>query len=417
MNSREADLPLNISSLKILFVLLTPIPYPGAAWNRIEYFANHMKNLNFKISIAGAFSLKTIDQAGSTELNGIRISNFVPIIMTAGLLSNLFNILSSFIFGFVILLLTRPDIVVMSVPASGNSLGFYSIAQLFRCKIITDYRDEWEDFLYNLSSSRLSKIFFKIMKDIMTRCYCKSNVVLAVTQPFADSLSRRGVERVKIVPNGADLTMFCPKDKILSRKQLGLPENDFIIIFSGHVGGYYRLDIVMRALKQVVTYHNPNTRLIIAGRGYSIPSILSLADELGIREKVVYLGKIMDKERLVEALCSADVGIIPYDSNPLWRNSLPVKSLEYLACGLPLLATAYIDSVIGRIIIENDLGVVTKSDDIDAASQAINRMQLDQQFRINAGKRGVVIINKSYDRHKIAIEFSQIVSDCIGGKK
>jgi glycosyltransferase involved in cell wall biosynthesis len=404
-------------SLKVLFVLLTPLPYPGAAWNRIEFFARYLRSLNIKTNIAGAFSLKTVDQAGSTNLDGITINNLVPIIMTTNLLSHIFNTVSSFVAGFIVFLLIRPTVVVVSVPASGNTLGFYFFARLFRCIIITDYRDEWEDFLLNLPNSRVSKIFMKMVKDSMTKCYRKSDVVLAVTEPFVDSLKLRGIRGAIIVPNGADLEVFRPKDKILSRRNMTLPETDFIVVFSGHIGGYYRLDIVLEALEQVIHCHGLNARLIIAGRGYAVQSILNLAEELGIRDKVYYLGKIMNKEKLVEAICSADTGIVPYDSNPLWKNSLPVKSLEYLACGIPIIATAYEDSLIGRMVNVNGLGIVTKSESVESLAQAIVRMHDDTQFRIAAGKRGHTIVEKDYNRHHIGSEFSRIVIDCVDAKK
>jgi glycosyltransferase involved in cell wall biosynthesis len=400
-----------MNDIQVLFVLLMPLPHPGAAWTRIEFFAEYLKNLGYNVTIAGAFSVRTLDMAGSVKWNGISIHNMIPAIEMNNFFSHLFNILSSLIVSIFLFIRVRPRLVVISVPSSGNVIGCYIAAKLFRCKIITDYRDQWEDLVYQLSKSKLSRVFLKTMKSITTKYYCKSDAVIAVTEPFANSLKARGVKKVKVIPNGADLTVFRRRDKTLCRQKIGISRDDFVLIFSGYIGGYYRVDILLRSLKQAINYNNQNIKLLIVGRGDGLQSVLELVDILGLKGNVLYLGKIIEKEKLVDTLGAADIGIIPYDSNPLWRDTLPVKSLEYFACGLPVIATAYDDSLIGRIIIDNRVGLVTKSEDIGCLCDAIMRLKTDLYMRNSSGERALSLVSRSYDRHKLGLEFYRMVSD------
>jgi glycosyltransferase involved in cell wall biosynthesis len=413
MNSAEIPNsvhPTKSSRSRVLFILLSSLPSASADWARIGFFASYLKGLGTDVVIAGAFSAKTIDQAGVTVWNGIKIYNLIPVIILRNIIPQILNIICSIPVSLFLILITRPNVIIVSVPSSGNPLGCYIIARLFRCKIITDYRDEWEDYTYSLSQSKLARTFLNIIKNTMTKCYRSSDTVITPTEPFARSLKNRGIEDVKVIRNGADITIFRPKDRIQSRSKMGVSNNEFVLIYSGYIGGYYRLDILLHALKQIIEKYDSNVKLIIAGRGISLQYVLNLAHDLGLQDKVVYIGKIVNKEDLVDALCAADAGIIPYNSNKLWRNSLPVKSLEYLACGLPVIATAYKDSLLGKMIIENELGLVANPEDVDSLCEAINTVKIRKDLRVNASARALSIIHQDYDRNKLALEFYSTVS-------
>jgi len=51
-----------------------------------------------------------------------------------------------------------------------------------------------------------------------------------------------------------------------------------------------------------------------------------------------YFGKLPQAE-LPEVYSSCDVALVPYRDTPFNRSSFPLKTLEYLAAGLPVVAT------------------------------------------------------------------------------
>jgi glycosyltransferase involved in cell wall biosynthesis len=396
---------------RILFILSITLPYPSAAWTRIEFLANYLKKYNYDVRIAGAFSVKTILNAGYIEVNRIKIYNVIPVIILPNLIALCFNILSSLVVGFILCLIIRPKLMIISLPSSGlvDAMGFFIISRIFRTKVITDYRDEWEDYFHHISKGEANKKFLSMTKSVMTRYYRNSSAVSTVTEAVANSLMKRGIEQVEIIPNGADAEVFKPQKKLICRNNIGIQSDCFALIYTGYIGSYYRLDILIYALKQVITKYNAKTILLIAGQGSGLKSLLKLADHEGIRKNVIYLGKIINKSELVNALCASDIGIIPHDSKPLSRNALPVKSLEYLACGLPLVAAAYEDSLLGRLIVENKLGLVAEPDNVDSMFEAIKRMDKDATFRIEVSVRGPLFIRQKYDRNKIATAFHSLI--------
>ncbi len=347
----------------------------------------------------------TIRKAGSIKMNGIRLLNITPTVMMANTISLFLNAISSLFSCFIPFTIIRPDIVIISVPVGETALGPFLVTKLFRTKrVIVDYRDEWEDYAIKMANSRMYKKACQFLKGIMTKFYSKIYFVMATTGPIAAGLSLRGLQNVKIVTNGVDTRIFKPYEKGYLRNKIGVNKSDFILVYSGIFGGYYRMDVVIDALEKIIEKKNNMKLLMIGQGGVEIEKILNLAKKKGLERNVLYLGAKSDKMEIAEILSASDVGIIPYDSNTLWKNTLPVKSLEYLACGLPVIATTYSDSVLGKLICENQVGMITDPENIESLVVTIEKMYDDTLFLKTAAKRALSIIQDHFDRNKITEE-------------
>lgn len=99
--------------------------------------------------------------------------------------------------------------------------------------------------MINTNTSKIHRVVCNTIKNLMTWIYAKSDLTIAVSPLFAKNLYLRGVKNVKVVPNGADANIFVPYNKRSARRKLGLSEDDFIIVYNGLVGVYYKLDFVI----------------------------------------------------------------------------------------------------------------------------------------------------------------------------
>jgi len=174
--------------LKILFILHYPNPFPGGGWTRISFLAKFLKDRGHDVSINGAFSLKTLNKFGINNWNGLKLYNITPIMMISNTLSSILNILSSILTSFFLVILNRPNVIVISVPRGETAIGSCLIALAFRKKVIIDYRDEWEDYQINISKTRISRFFYKSLKKQMTKFYKKSNHVITTTEHMMHNL-------------------------------------------------------------------------------------------------------------------------------------------------------------------------------------------------------------------------------------
>ena len=383
--------------MKVLFVLGFPNPFPGAGWTRIGFFAKDWSNKGNAIEVLGAFSYKSFYKKGVRKMSNINIFN---IIFNMGLthpLIFILNAITSFTGSILFLVSRKPDVAIVSVPIGDVGLGALMACKQTRTRCIVDYRDEWEDYAMSLATSRVGRFFYSAVKKLLTIIYAKSQLVTTVTPNFVDSLKSRGVVNVRLVPNGADVRVFKP---LTSKKK----NRVFTLFYSGGIGYYYRLDVVVKALKRLVDNGLRNVKLVIAGEG-EVQKILDLALELDISDNIDYKGSISDKAELVRLINESDVGLIPYDDNPLWKNSLPAKFFEYCACGIPVIATAYEDSLLAEFIRKYEIGVTSPPLDEEKLAEAIYQIYENECFREAAGKRARTLIEEKFDGNKIAEEF------------
>lgn len=343
-------------------------------------------------------------KGGLGKWKGITLINIIPIIMMGNIFSFIFNFISSTLLTILIIIFTRPTIIVISVPPGESSFGSYIAAKLFRNKVVFDYRDEWEDYVLGSTMSSLYKTLYEGLKIQMTKCYLNSDLMITVTEALANSLSLRGIRRVKIISNGADSNVFKPYNKDISRNKIGIQKNVFVFVYIGVIGLYYKLDVVLKAYKKTVT-DTDNTKLLLVGVGPDIDAVLQLAKEINLQDRIIYLGPKDDRIELAQILSASDVGIVPFDANPLWKHALPSKCMEYFACGLPVVATVYNDSVLGKLIQENNIGLICDPEDTDGLANIMSAISKDSFFVRDAGKRAVSLIRERYDRNNLAKEF------------
>lgn len=393
--------------MKIAFVM--GYPFVGAAWTRIGYFASYFSKRVHQTVILSSITPTSLRRK-RIKVDGTTVFNRLPAILLSHPLITWFNATLSFMFSLPFILALNPDVMVLSVPPGETAFGVFLSCKLLRKKVVFDYRDEWEDFAIGKTGSKMSKIAYRFLKKLMTLLYVKSRFVVTETPAHARALRERGIQKTYLVPNGADLTVFHPADKPNLRARLGFQEDDFIILYSGRVEGYYRLDVVVNALSIFKRGNNArNVKLAIVGEGAVLSDLLNLAERLGEAESVVYLGLKNQRRELVELTACADVGVVPYDDNPLWKNTCPAKFFEYCACGVPVVATTFKDSVLAKLINNHNVGLVADPLNAKDLANAVEKLYYMMKFRQMAGQRARKLVETHFDRARSADRLLKLI--------
>jgi glycosyltransferase involved in cell wall biosynthesis len=388
-----------------LFFLGFPNPFHGAAWSRIGFFAENWSGKGHSIEVLGTFGYKTLHKRGIRRICDINISNLIfgiglnhPLVFTL-------NGFAAFVVSTLFLLIRKPNAAIASVPPGDAGLGTLMACRLTRTKCVVDYRDEWEDYAISFINRKVGKIFYSFVRKLAARLYARSQLVVAVTPNFATSLKARGITDVRLVWNGADTKIFRPSKN--ERK-----DQAFTLFYMGSVGAYYRLDKAIQSIRILVDKGAMNVKLVIAGSG-EVQKLLNLASKLGVSDNIKYEGVINDKARLANRAAGAYLGLIPYDNNPLWKNSIPAKFFEYCACGIPVTATVYEDSLLAALIREHGIGTTSPPMDEEKLAEAIYRIYHDSPFRETAGRKARALVEKEFDRAKIAEHFLKLIETVI----
>ncbi|HUR28638.1 MAG TPA: glycosyltransferase family 4 protein [Planctomycetota bacterium] len=152
-----------------------------------------------------------------------------------------------------------------------------------------------------------------------------------------DDLARRyaiRADQFEVIPNGVDLERFRPlphAEREAWRCALGAADSDIAFLFLGKGFARKGLERGLRAF-QLLAAREPRARLWVVGRDSGASWYEALSRELGLAERVRFLGERNDPERCFAA-CDAHF-------LPTWYDSFAFTVLEALACGVPVITTA-----------------------------------------------------------------------------
>lgn len=178
--------------------------------------------------------------------------------------------------------------------------------------------------------------------------------------------------------------VFQPQVRDECRKELGLPENAFVI---GHVGYFLPLKNQSYLVDIFVEYHkiDPQSCMLLVGDGPEIEEIQHKVFDYNLADAVIFIGQRNDVERLYNAM---DIFIFP----SLWEG-LPLTLVEAQASGLPCIVSANVtrDVACTETVIYKDL-----SDGIESWAETIKKLKSDTTLR-NSNSIADSLKNKCFD--------------------
>ncbi|MFN2333616.1 MAG: glycosyltransferase [Wenzhouxiangellaceae bacterium] len=174
------------------------------------------------------------------------------------------------------------------------------------------------------------KLLFRLLNHRYDRVVAPSQAILN------QLVNREGVDRLKTrcLPNGVDCERFRPlpgDQRVAARIRFGLPPQAYLIGCAARLVPVKRHEDLIAGFARIARSH-PDAHLVLAGDGVLQPTLRQQVEQLGLGERVFFLGERHGMERLLPlldafALASSTEGM----SNAI---------LEAMACGLPVVATA-----------------------------------------------------------------------------
>lgn len=189
----------------------------------------------------------------------------------------------------------------------------------------------------------------RLMDRWLPRC---ADAVVALSEDVADHLVRAGASagNVSVVPPGLDPVAF-------GRLERGLRGPR--VVFTGNLDEYQNLDFLMTAWRQVEA-HLPRAELRIVTHARGAALARGRARSRGTRVVFVEVDSFAE---VLDELAHARVGVSPRAS---W-SGFPIKTLNYMAAGLPTIAAA--GSAKG--VEDGETGWVVDDGDVDGFAAAM----------------------------------------------
>ena len=176
------------------------------------------------------------------------------------------------------------------------------------------------------------------------------DAIIAVSQTIRDRcVQRYGVPegRVAVFPNGVDHDVFFPKDRVLARQGLGLPQDRPMVAFVGH---FVERKGPLRVLEAIKS--RPEIAAVFLGTGPMIPA----------GPQVLFSG-VVPHDQVSNWLNAADVFVLP----TLAEGSSNAV-LEAMSCGIPVVTS---DRPFNEGIVDESVGIPVEPADVPAIGAAI----------------------------------------------
>ncbi len=209
--------------------------------------------------------------------------------------------------------------------------------------------------------------------------YKNCDHLIANTADIADYLVKNGwrEDRVHYLPNFVSGDIMPP----VPRSTFYTPERAPLILSLGRLHENKGFDTLLRAVSRV-----PNVYLWLAGEGPLRGELEALAEQLGIKPRVRFLGWRDDVEALFAA---ADLFVSPSRHEPLGN-----VVIEAWAQGVPVVATDTLGP--GTLIENGETGLLVPVDDVPSLARAIKRTVEDDDFRHNMAVLGRGVYERNF---------------------
>jgi glycosyltransferase involved in cell wall biosynthesis len=209
--------------------------------------------------------------------------------------------------------------------------------------------------------------------------------------------------KIDIVPLGTVISGYKYKNKNELRRLWGFPEDIPIILFAGLLAHYKGVFKLIESFKQVKS-KLPDAMLVISGDGPEKENLILMADRLGLKDSVVFLGRTIHS-KIFELYSLSDLLVLLSAKDKKYLpegDCFPVSILEAMSCGLPVVTT----NVGGpRYIVEPSFGVQVNPVDINEISNAII-VTINNKTLINEmGKNAIKIANKKYKITRVVDDY------------
>ena len=197
------------------------------------------------------------------------------------------------------------------------------------------------------------------------------------------------VDESSVIYPGIDLNRFSPSvPRRDLQEPLGIKSSDKVLLFMGTLFRFSGLTELINELAPTLR-SDQSLKLLILGEGEDFDRLQHLIAELELGSQIMMPGRI-EYDDLADYLRLGNVALLPFSPGLVTHNALPGKVLQYLACGLPTIATP-LNGLMSMI--PHGQGIIYASNHSDMAIEAISLVN-DPHLQKSISERGLVSLTQ-----------------------
>ncbi|NLN44170.1 MAG: glycosyltransferase family 4 protein [Methanosarcina sp.] len=277
---------------------------------------------------------------------------------------------------------------------------------LFRTKYKKDKSSELEK-KSNFSNTYFS-VHARLKLFILKKALGFSDSIIAVTPGIKANLEEVyniPGEKIVVVSNGANTSLFKPMEQETCRKTLGMDLETPYICFVGNLAPWQGVEYLVQAAPSILSKF-PECRFLIVGDGIMKNDLLELCRELGVEDRFIFTG-VIAYDRVPLYINASDICTAPFI---FARNSKiglsPLKLYEYMACGKPVIASSI--KGVSDALEASGGGIHVLPENPDALAEGILKLLEYPDLRMKMGSKGLSYVTENYSWYSVAKKVNEV---------
>ncbi len=176
--------------------------------------------------------------------------------------------------------------------------------------------------IFHLTTTNRRKL--EKLKKIEQEVYSNSDCLVCITQALKAYL----IDEMKIKNK-----IFVIPDAVKKEWFNIIPESPEYIIYCGSLYSWKGVDVLIKAMQYL-----PEEKLLILGSGKNLEKLKELSKTIGVSERIIFAGSV-NHSHVPEYLAKAKIAVLPNIKEKTSLFSSPLKLFEYMAAGLPIVAS------------------------------------------------------------------------------
>ncbi len=302
----------------------------------------------------------------------------------------------------------RPNLILCIAPSFFNAPFALFTARLCGAKAWLHIQDFELDAATNLSMLPANHLITKIAGWAEHGLLMRFDRISTISNRMMARLSRKGVapEKTFLFPNWVDTRLIFPLSvpQISLKKELRIPDDKIIVLYSGNMGHKQGLENVIETARHLQA--QTKIHFVLCGDGALRSDLESDAQGLPNAQFL----PLQPLEKLNQLLNIADIHLLPQRADAA-DLVMPSKLSGMLASGKAVIAAANPGTEVAEIV--GRLGVVMPPEDAPALAEAILALIKDPGERARLGHLGREYACRYLEKEVILSKFMHAVEDLI----
>lgn len=280
------------------------------------------------------------------------------------------------------------------------------ISLLRRVPFVYEIQDMWPESLAaaGVMSSRPTMALLGRLAQLV---YSRASAITVISPGFKRNLVAKGVapEKIHVIPNWADEEVYHPAAREHELGQRHGLVGRFNVIFAGNMGPAQALRTVLQAAG--LLNDTPEIQFVLIGDGIDLPALKTEAQRRGLTN-VRFIGRQPAAE-MPRFFAWADALLVHLRDDPLFRITIPSKTLAYMACGRPVLCA--VEGDCADVVREAGAGVLCPPEDPEALAEAVRSLYaMSSERREAMGRSGRETFLRRFSRRVLVDRYEALLS-------